>query len=104
MSALDFGSYLINFFIFYLHLFNLSSQFVFDLMVLGKMNSNKSIEEFVLVSHAPVETAVKLSKHFRVLATKEKERARDILLAGEYMQGLPILYYWNQVAATWTNS
>ena len=53
-------------------------------MVLGKMNENKSIEEFVLVSKAPVETAAKLSKHFRILATKEKERARDILLAGEF--------------------
>ena len=60
-----------------------SFQFVFDLMVLGKVNNNKSIEEFVLVSPAPVETAVKLSKHFRVLATKEKERAKDILLAGK---------------------
>ena len=36
------------------------------------MNGNKSIQEFVLVSKAPVETAVKLSKHFRILAMKEK--------------------------------
>ena len=40
--------------------------------MVGKMNENKCIEEFVLVSKAPVETAVKLSKHFRVLAIKEK--------------------------------
>ena len=53
-------------------------------MVLAKLNENKSIQEFVLVSKAPVETAVKLSKQFRILATKEKERARDILLAGEF--------------------
>ena len=52
-------------------------------MVLAKLNDNRSIQEFVLVSKAPVETAVKLSKQFRILATKEKERARDILLAGK---------------------
>ena len=59
-------------------------------MVLAKLNENKSIQEFVLVSKAPVETAVKLSKQFRILATKEKERARDILLAGESRLGIPI--------------
>ena len=47
-------------------------QFVFDLMMVGKMNDNISIQEFILVSKAPVETAVKLSKHFRLLAIKEK--------------------------------
>lgn len=59
-------------------------------MVLAKLNENKSIQEFVLVSKAPVETAVKLSKQFRILATKEKERARDILLAGESRRSIPI--------------
>ena len=79
-----------------------SFQFVFDLMVLGKMNNNKSIEEFVLVSPAPVETAVKLSHHFRVLATKEKERAKDIYLAGDFCETMATEL--NAIAASLNNA
>ena len=59
-------------------------QFAFDLMVLGKMNDNKSIEEFVLVSKTPVETAAKLSKCFRTLAINHKEHAKDLITAGKW--------------------
>ena len=55
-------------------------------MTLGKTNENRSIQEFILVSPAPVDTAVKMSRAFRLLATKEKERARDILLAGDFCE------------------
>ncbi len=55
-------------------------------MSMGKMNDNKSIQEFILVSKAPVDTAVKMSKAFRLLATKEKERAKDIFLAGDFCE------------------
>lgn len=65
-----------------------SFQFVFDLMVVSKVNAQQSIREFILMSSAPVETAVKLSRHFRVLATKEKERARDLVAAGEFCEAM----------------
>jgi hypothetical protein len=61
-------------------------QFIFDLMVCGKMNNNKSIVEFVLLSPAPVDTAAKMSKNFRLLAMKEKERSRDIFAAGDHCE------------------
>ena len=57
-------------------------------MVVGKNNSHSSIQEFVLTSPAPVETAVKLSKHFRFLAIKEKERSRDLLHAAEFCESM----------------
>ena len=64
----------------------ISLQFVFDLMVVGKGNSNKSIQEFILVSPAPVDTAAKMSKHYRLLAIKEKERAKDLLVVSKYCE------------------
>ena len=57
-------------------------------MQAGKMNENQSIQEFILTSPAPVETAVKMSRNFRILATKEKERARDLLSAGVYCESM----------------
>ena len=41
-------------------------QFVFDLMVCGRMNMNKCMEEFVLVSPAPVDTAAKLARNYQL--------------------------------------
>ena len=55
---------------------------------MGKMNGNLSIREFILVSHAPAETAVKMSRAFRTLATKEKERAKDLLTAGDFCEDM----------------
>ena len=52
------------------------------------MNNQQSIQEFILTSPAPVETAVKLSKHFRILATKEKERSKDLVSAGEFCEAM----------------
>ncbi|XP_078580181.1 uncharacterized protein LOC144864139 isoform X2 [Branchiostoma floridae x Branchiostoma japonicum] len=61
-------------------------KFVFDLMVCGKMRDNQCIEEFVLVSPAPVDTAAKLSKSFELLSFKEKERAKDLMNAAKYCE------------------
>ncbi|XP_058447921.1 serine/threonine-protein phosphatase 6 regulatory ankyrin repeat subunit A isoform X2 [Malaya genurostris] len=58
-------------------------RFVYNLMVVSKNHNNKPIEEFVLVSPAPVDTAAKLSNIFIVLSTKEKERAKDLIAAGK---------------------
>ena len=57
-------------------------------MNIGKLNDNQSIQEFILVSPAPVDTAANMSKAFRILASKEKERARDLLNAGDFSEGM----------------
>ncbi len=57
-------------------------------MILGKHNGNLSIEEFILMSPAPVETAIKMSHQFRFLATKEKERSKDLFAAGDYCEAM----------------
>lgn len=45
-------------------------RFVYNLMVVSKNHNNKPIEEFILVSPAPVDTAAKLSNIFIVMSTK----------------------------------
>lgn len=63
-------------------------KFVFDLMVCGKLNNNNVIEEFVLHSSAPLDTAVKLSRAFYITSLKEKERAMDLLNAAKYSENM----------------
>ncbi|KAM3929137.1 uncharacterized protein RB166_006918 [Leptodactylus fuscus] len=63
-------------------------KFVFDLMVCGKLNSNRIIEEYILNSAAPLDTAVKLSRAFSVTALKEKERSVDLLNAAKYTEAM----------------
>ncbi|XP_055387350.1 serine/threonine-protein phosphatase 6 regulatory ankyrin repeat subunit A isoform X6 [Condylostylus longicornis] len=58
-------------------------RFVYNLMVVSKNHNNKPIQEFVLVSPAPVDTAAKLSNIYNVMSTKEKERAKDLIAAGK---------------------
>lgn len=45
-------------------------RFVYNLMVVSKNHNNKPIQEFVLVSPAPVDTAAKLSNIYITLSTK----------------------------------
>ncbi|XP_072007198.1 uncharacterized protein [Engystomops pustulosus] len=61
-------------------------KFVFDLMVCGKLNNNRIIEEYILNSAAPLDTAVKLSRAFYMTALKEKERALDLINAAKYTE------------------
>ncbi|XP_075684046.1 uncharacterized protein LOC142652280 [Rhinoderma darwinii] len=61
-------------------------KFVFDLMVCGKLNNNRIIEEYILNSNAPLDTAVKLSRAFNISALKEKERSVDLLNAAKYTE------------------
>ncbi|KAJ1519694.1 hypothetical protein ONE63_004957 [Megalurothrips usitatus] len=63
-------------------------RFVYNLMVCGKNHNNRPIEEFVLVSPAPVDTAAKLSAIFVNLSTKEKERAKDLIAAGKLCEAM----------------
>ena len=57
--------------------------FCHNLMQMGKKHNNKSIEDFIFLSPAPVYTAATLSALFRESALKEKDRARDFLDMGE---------------------
>lgn len=61
-------------------------KFVYNLMICSKNHNNKPIEEFVLVSPAPVDTAAKLSYIFINLSSKEKERAKDLISAGKHCE------------------
>lgn len=63
-------------------------RFVYNLMVCSKNHNNKPIEEFVLVSPAPVDTAAKLSNILITLSTKEKERAKDLIAAGKHCEAM----------------
>ncbi|XP_026842997.1 serine/threonine-protein phosphatase 6 regulatory ankyrin repeat subunit A isoform X2 [Drosophila persimilis] len=63
-------------------------RFVYNLMVVSKNHNNKPIQEFVLVSPAPVDTAAKLSNIYIVLSTKEKERAKDLVAAGKQCEAM----------------
>ena len=42
------------------------------------------------MSHAPADTAVKMSRAFRMLAIKEKERAKDLLAAGDFCEDMAV--------------
>ncbi|XP_061730024.1 serine/threonine-protein phosphatase 6 regulatory ankyrin repeat subunit B isoform X2 [Cydia pomonella] len=63
-------------------------RFVYNLMVCSKNHNNIPIEEFVLVSPAPVDTAAKLSNIYINLSTKEKERAKDLIAAGKQCEAM----------------
>ncbi|XP_022916147.2 serine/threonine-protein phosphatase 6 regulatory ankyrin repeat subunit B isoform X2 [Onthophagus taurus] len=63
-------------------------RFVYNLMVCSKNHNNRPIEEFVLVSPAPVDTAAKLSNILINLSTKEKERAKDLIAAGKHCEAM----------------
>nr|XP_046909522.1 uncharacterized protein LOC124490979 [Dermatophagoides farinae] len=58
--------------------------FLLDLMVCSKQHENKPIQEFILVSSAPIDTAVKLAKSYENLAQKEKDRTRDLEAVYQY--------------------
>jgi hypothetical protein len=57
-------------------------------MVCSKNHGNKPIEEFVLVSPAPVDAAAKLSSILNNLSQKEKERAKDLIAAGKQCEAM----------------
>ncbi|XP_050548255.1 ankyrin-1 isoform X2 [Daktulosphaira vitifoliae] len=63
-------------------------RFVYNLMICSKNHNNKPIEEFILVSPAPVDTAAKLSNIFMNLSNKEKERAKDLISAGKQCEAM----------------
>ncbi|XP_054262267.1 ankyrin-1-like [Macrosteles quadrilineatus] len=63
-------------------------RFVYNLMVCSKKHNDKPMQEFILVSPAPVDTAAKLSAIYIQLSSKEKERAKDLISAGQFCEGM----------------
>uniref|UniRef100_A0AAY4D3A9 Ion transport domain-containing protein n=1 Tax=Denticeps clupeoides TaxID=299321 RepID=A0AAY4D3A9_9TELE len=63
-------------------------KFVFDLMVCGRLNGNMALDEFILHSKAPLDTAVRLSRALGLTALREKERAVDLQVAARHCEAL----------------
>ncbi|KAL2080256.1 hypothetical protein ACEWY4_024049 [Coilia grayii] len=61
---------------------------VFDLMVCGCLNGNLALDELVLHSPAPLDTAVRLSRALGLAALREKERAVDLQAAARHCEAL----------------
>ncbi|XP_030644286.1 transient receptor potential cation channel, subfamily N, member 1 [Chanos chanos] len=61
-------------------------KFVFDLMVCGRLNGNVALEELVLHSAAPLDTAVRLSRALDLAALREKERSVDLQAAARHCE------------------
>ena len=57
-------------------------------MVCSNLNESESVMDFILQCPAPIYAAAKLSKHYRNESTREKERARDLLAAGEVCENI----------------
>ncbi|XP_011695990.1 PREDICTED: LOW QUALITY PROTEIN: serine/threonine-protein phosphatase 6 regulatory ankyrin repeat subunit C-like [Wasmannia auropunctata] len=65
-------------------------RFVYNMMVCSKSHDNKLIEEFILMSPAPVDTAAKLSNIYMKLSEEETERAKDLITAGKQCEAMAI--------------
>ncbi|PAA54585.1 hypothetical protein BOX15_Mlig005281g1, partial [Macrostomum lignano] len=61
-------------------------KFLYDIMQCSKASGNKTVEEFILASPAPAETAAKLSRKFQILSEREKERAKELMLIGKHCE------------------
>ncbi|NP_899192.1 transient receptor potential cation channel, subfamily N, member 1 [Danio rerio] len=61
-------------------------KFIFNLMVCGRMNDNLSLEELVLHTSAPLDTAVRLSRALTLCALREKERSVDLQAAAHHCE------------------
>lgn len=59
-------------------------------MTSAKNHENKPIREFILVSEAPIDTAVKLAKCYERLALNDKERYKDLEIACHYCDQVAI--------------
>ncbi|TKR72642.1 hypothetical protein L596_020059 [Steinernema carpocapsae] len=65
-------------------------KFIFDLMVCGKGHDNEPLQEFILQSPAPIDTAVKLSSLYREMSEKEKERAKDLSNVSVFAENMAV--------------
>uniref|UniRef100_W6NCU1 Ankyrin domain containing protein n=1 Tax=Haemonchus contortus TaxID=6289 RepID=W6NCU1_HAECO len=58
--------------------------------VCGKGNDNEPLQEFILQSPAPIDTAVKLSALYRDMSEKEKERAKDLSNVAVFSENMAV--------------
>ncbi|XP_043191074.1 uncharacterized protein LOC122364585 [Amphibalanus amphitrite] len=61
-------------------------KFVSDLTMVSKKYDNKPLQDFILLSPAPVDVASKLSYILYHLSIKEKEKTKDLLAASHYCE------------------
>lgn len=64
--------------------------FLLDLMNCAKNHANKPIRELILVSEAPIDTAVKLAKCYENMSLRDKERVKDLEAACHYCDQVAI--------------
>ena len=64
--------------------------FMLDLMAAAKTHSNKPLREFILVSEAPIDTAVKLAKCYENMSLRDKERSKDLEAACHFCDQVAI--------------
>ena len=57
-------------------------------MLCSKLNENRSIQDFILNSPAPIYTACKLARLYRQESAREKDKAQDFLNMGDYCEEL----------------
>lgn len=57
-------------------------------MVCSKLDNSESIMDFILMCPAPIYAASKLSKHYRNESSREKERSRDLVSAGDVCENM----------------
>lgn len=59
--------------------------FLIDLMACSKQHQNRPIQEFILINdQAPIDIAVKLAKCYEILVEKDKDRAKDLVVARDF--------------------
>lgn len=68
-------------------------KFIFDLMVCGKTTNNEPLQDFILQSPAPIDTAVKLSSLYREMSEKEKERAKDLSNVAQFAENIGSIHF-----------
>ncbi|XP_069167057.1 serine/threonine-protein phosphatase 6 regulatory ankyrin repeat subunit B [Procambarus clarkii] len=63
-------------------------KYVHDLTLMSKKHGHSPLEEFILLSPAPVDLATKLAHTLLILSDKEKESSRDLLEASLFSEAL----------------
>ncbi|KAL7641411.1 UNVERIFIED_CONTAM: hypothetical protein RMT77_008551 [Armadillidium vulgare] len=63
-------------------------KFVHDLTVMSKKYEHQPLQEFILVSPAPVDLATKLAHTLMILSDKEKESTQVLIEASEFSENL----------------
>ena len=62
--------------------------FLFDLMMCGRKEQNRPLQEFIINSPSPVEIALKISRFYGDLSGREKEQERNLNLASKFVESL----------------